>query len=47
MAKMSHPDSSLTVDAAPDAQAMYASQGWTRDDHKTPANVDPGPVNPS
>lgn len=28
MAKMIHPDSKLTVDAEPERQAMYLSQGW-------------------
>lgn len=28
MPKMTHPQSPLTVDAAPDMVAMYASQGW-------------------
>lgn len=28
MPKMTHPQSNLTVDAAPEQVAMYASQGW-------------------
>jgi hypothetical protein len=28
MAKMTHPDSPLTVEAEPERQAMYLSAGW-------------------
>lgn len=34
MAKMTHPDTTLVVDATPEAQAMYETQGWTRVDGK-------------
>lgn len=34
MAKMKHPESAVVVDATPDTQAMYASQGWERVDGK-------------
>lgn len=41
MAKMKHPDSDLTIEAAPDKQAMYASQGWERVDGKPAPEPDP------
>ena len=34
MAKMQHPDSDRVIDVPPAQQAMYASQGWVRLDHK-------------
>lgn len=35
MAKMKHPDSDRVLDVEPERQAMFASQGWVRVDHKS------------
>ncbi len=40
MAKMKHPDSDLEVEATPDSQGMYASQGWVRVDGKPAVEPD-------
>lgn len=44
MTRMTHPDTTLTVDATPANEAMYASQGWRpKASRTTPPSGDAAP----